>query len=138
MTAPSEPSIASAKELSSHVPGYRRPLMKNVGVTRAPLRCALSTSWRTRACAALNAGSFVASFGGRLNSRAIRPKSPSAKAGPRSIIASWTSQNRPVVSAAYSANSAARIASSLPPTGRCRYTYRMRSPNRLRSPSTTS
>ena len=33
---------------------------------------------------------------------------------------------------------AARAALSLPPTGRWRYTYRIRSPNRLRSPSTTS
>ena len=62
--------------------------MKKVGVTRTPLRRALSMSSRTRACAAANAGSCVASLGGRSKSRAIRPKSPSENAGPRSISAS--------------------------------------------------
>ncbi len=91
-------------------------------MTRAPLRRALWASSTTRAAAALAAPACASSRGGSSNSFAIRSMAPGSNRGPRRMRASWTGQNPPVVSAAYSASSAVGTASSLPLIGRCRKT----------------
>jgi hypothetical protein len=95
--------------------------MKKVGDTRAPLARAPSRSCCTVACAARQACASCPR-GGRPSSAATAARSASRSRGPRRISASCARQYSPVVSAAYSASSAAGFAISLPLIGRWRNT----------------